>query len=181
MRMLTSLSSHTWCPTRIKFPNRNSNISTYFNSCIKTNIKPATSTTCHFTLGTEWNLNKTLVFICSCYSFVNLIVLFFFVLFLVVLIEWVQAAHLQGQDDPDHQVWNKGYQSKYVVLLCETGDGEEKKQTHRENGNSQGGWKKSIYMYMRKHWVGHLVLSYVSNKIKKTQSATCNAFNMFPS
>lgn len=24
----------------------------------------------------------------------------------VVLIEWVQAAHLQGQDDPDHQVWN---------------------------------------------------------------------------
>lgn len=35
--------------------------------------------------------------------------------FSVVLIEWVQAAHLQGQDDPDHQVWNKGYKSKYVV------------------------------------------------------------------
>ncbi len=36
--------------------------------------------------------------------------------FSVVLIERVQAAHLQGQDDPDHQVWNQGYKSKYVVL-----------------------------------------------------------------
>lgn len=37
-----------------------------------------------------------------------------------VLIEWVQAAHLQGQDDPDHQVWNQGYKSKYVVTKNET-------------------------------------------------------------
>lgn len=70
-------------------------------------------------------------------------VLFFFLLFLVVLIEWVQAAHLQGQDDPDHQVWNKGYQSKYVVLLCETGDGEEKKQTHKREWKFSGGEKKA--------------------------------------
>lgn len=33
-----------------------------------------------------------------------------------VLIEWIQAPHLQGQDDSDHQVWNKGYKSKYAVL-----------------------------------------------------------------
>lgn len=38
----------------------------------------------------------------------------------VVLIEWVQAAHLQGQDDPDHQVWNQGNKSKYVVTKNET-------------------------------------------------------------
>ena len=38
----------------------------------------------------------------------------------VVLIEWVQAAHLQGQDDPDHQVWNQSYKSKYVVTKNET-------------------------------------------------------------
>lgn len=42
---------------------------------------------------------------------------FFFVA--VVLIEWVQAAHLQGKDDPDHQVWNQGYKSEYVVLMNE--------------------------------------------------------------
>lgn len=34
---------------------------------------------------------------------IKCVLLFFFP---VVLIEWVQAAHLQGQDDPDHQVWN---------------------------------------------------------------------------
>lgn len=45
--------------------------------------------------------------------------------FSVVLIEWVQAAHLQGQDDPDHQVWNKGYKSKYAVLMYEAGNGEK--------------------------------------------------------
>lgn len=55
----------------------------------------------------------------------------FFFVFSVVLIEWVQAAHLQGQDDPDHQVWNKGYQSKYVVSLCE---GDKK---HTEGKASQ--------------------------------------------
>lgn len=36
--------------------------------------------------------------------------------FPAVLIEWVQATHLQGQDDPDHQVWNQGYKSKYIRL-----------------------------------------------------------------
>lgn len=44
--------------------------------------------------------------------------------FSAVLIEWVQAAHLQGQDDPDHQVWNQSYKSKYVVLKDEAGNGE---------------------------------------------------------
>lgn len=45
--------------------------------------------------------------------------------FSVVLIEWVQAAHLQGKDDPDHQVWNQGYKSKYVVLLNEAVNSEK--------------------------------------------------------
>lgn len=34
--------------------------------------------------------------------------------FSAVLVDWVQAAHLQGQDDSDHQVRNQGYKSKYV-------------------------------------------------------------------
>lgn len=42
--------------------------------------------------------------------------------FSAVLIERVQAAHLQGQDDPDHQVWNQSYKSKYVVLKDEAGN-----------------------------------------------------------
>lgn len=33
--------------------------------------------------------------------------------FSAVLVDWVQAAHLQGQDDSDHQVRNQGYKSKY--------------------------------------------------------------------
>lgn len=41
-----------------------------------------------------------------------------------VLIEWVQAAHLQGEDDSDHQVWNQSYKSKYVVLKDQAGNGE---------------------------------------------------------
>lgn len=44
--------------------------------------------------------------------------------FSVVLIERVQAAHLQGQDDPDHQVWNQSYKSKYVILKDEAGNWE---------------------------------------------------------
>lgn len=50
--------------------------------------------------------------------------------FSVVLIERVQATHLQGQDDPDHQVWNQGYKSKYVVLKDEAGNGELKNKRH---------------------------------------------------
>lgn len=42
--------------------------------------------------------------------------------FSVVLIERVQAAHLKGQDDPDHQIWNQGNQSKYVVLKDRAGN-----------------------------------------------------------
>lgn len=45
-------------------------------------------------------------------------------IFPAVLVEWVQAAHLQGQDDPDHQVWNQGYKSKYVELKDEAGNRE---------------------------------------------------------
>ena len=37
-------------------------------------------------------------------------------IFSAVLAQRVQAAHLQGQDDSDHQVWNQSYKSKYVVL-----------------------------------------------------------------
>lgn len=44
--------------------------------------------------------------------------------FPAVLVEWVQAAHLQGQDDPDHKVWNQGYKSKYVELKDEAGSRE---------------------------------------------------------
>lgn len=44
--------------------------------------------------------------------------------FPAVLVEWVQAAHLQGQDDPDHKVWNQGYKSKYVELKDEAGNRE---------------------------------------------------------
>lgn len=48
----------------------------------------------------QW-LHHMITFVLSCFP--------------VVLIERVQAAHLQGQDDPDHQVRNQGYKSKYVV------------------------------------------------------------------
>lgn len=41
-----------------------------------------------------------------------------------VLVEWVQAAHLQGQDDPDHKVRNQGYKSEYVELTDEAGNRE---------------------------------------------------------
>lgn len=49
---------------------------------------------------------------------------FFCCHFSALLIEWVQATHLQGQDDPDHQVWNQSYKSKYVELKDEAGSGE---------------------------------------------------------
>lgn len=45
-------------------------------------------------------------------------------IFLAVLIEWVQATHLQGQDDPDHQIWNQSYKSKYVAIKDKAGKRE---------------------------------------------------------
>lgn len=125
-----------------------------FNDSIKNTLNHWHPTICNFfTLGTKWNIQlwfcllKNAEFYLFAYClwccFVSWVVhiwllydmyykrAHFSLSFSVVLIEWVQAAHFQGQDDPDHQVWNKGYQSKYLVLSVKVTKTTQKGNLHK--------------------------------------------------